>query len=101
MGRGEKARLPADYERALGATGAILAKAGQLRQAIQVYERAVAHEPFDESSHPELMKCWVKLGEPARALRHYETLAVLLREQVGTPPAPETARLYERLRAGS
>jgi predicted ATPase/DNA-binding SARP family transcriptional activator len=93
--------LRADYERVLGATGAILTKAGQLRQAVQIYERAVAHEPLDETSHRELMKCWARLGEPARALRHYDTLENLLRDQVGAPPAPETVRLYGKLRAGT
>ena len=43
------------------------------------------------------MACWEQLGENARAVRHYEELAVLLREQVGVPPAAETTALYERL----
>jgi len=43
------------------------------------------------------MACWEHLGETARAVRHYEELADLLREQVGVPPAAETTALYERL----
>ncbi len=93
--------LRADYEMAMGATGAILANAGQLRQAVQVYERATAHDPLDETAHRELMKCWVRLGEPARALRHYEQLEELLRSEMNAAPAPETARLYQKLRSGT
>jgi predicted ATPase/two-component SAPR family response regulator len=93
--------LRANYEMALGATGAILANGGQFRQAVQIYERAVAHEPLDEAAHRELMKCWSRLGEPARALRHYQRLQDILRKELGSPPAPETARVYESLRVGA
>jgi DNA-binding SARP family transcriptional activator len=47
------------------------------------------------------MSCWVRLGETARAVRHYEELTELLREQVGVPPAEETTALYRRLTATS
>lgn len=91
-------QLRADFEMALGAAGAVLASTGRLREAVEVYERAVSHDPLDETSHRELMKCWARLGEPARALRHYEGLTEVLRREVGAPPAPETARLYQALR---
>jgi predicted ATPase/two-component SAPR family response regulator len=93
--------LRTNYEMALGATGAILVNAGQFRQAVQIYERAVAHEPLDEAAHRELMKCWARLGEPARALRHYQKLQDFLRKEIGSPPAAETARLYESLRGST
>jgi DNA-binding SARP family transcriptional activator len=43
------------------------------------------------------MNCWVRLGETARAVRHYGELVELLQEQVGVPPAAETTALYRRL----
>ncbi len=43
------------------------------------------------------MDCWARLGETARAVRHYEELVALLQEQVGVPPAAETTALYRRL----
>ena len=43
------------------------------------------------------MACWEQLGETARAVKHYEELAALLKGQVGVPPAAETTALYERL----
>ncbi len=46
------------------------------------------------------MRCHAALGERGRAIRHYEELVELLEEQLGTPPAPETRALQERLRAG-
>jgi DNA-binding SARP family transcriptional activator len=93
--------LRGNFEFALGATGAILVNARQFRQAAQVYERAVAHEPLDEAAHRELMKCWARLGEPARALRHYQTLQDYLRKELGAPPAAETAGVYDDIRAAT
>jgi DNA-binding SARP family transcriptional activator len=46
------------------------------------------------------MRCQAALGERGRAIRHYEELAELLDEQLGTAPAPETSALYESLRSG-
>jgi hypothetical protein len=44
--------------------------------------------------------CWVRLGEPARAMRHYQELVDLLQEKLGVPPAAETTALYRRLADG-
>jgi len=43
------------------------------------------------------MNCWVRLGETARAVRHYRELVELLQEQAGVAPAAETTALYGRL----
>ena len=67
---------------------------GPLPAAAAAFRRAVAHEPLNETAHRELMNCWARLGETARAVRHYDELAELLRAQVGVPPAAETTALY-------
>ena len=87
------------FESALLATGRLQVAAGRHQAAAAAFRRAVAHEPLNESAHRELMACWVQLGETARAVRHYEELVQLLRDQVGVPPAPETAALYQKLLA--
>jgi predicted ATPase/DNA-binding SARP family transcriptional activator len=85
------------FESALLAAGRLHAAAGRFQAAVTAFRRAIEHEPLNESAHRELMTCWERLGETARAVRHYEELAALLREQVGVPPATETTALYERL----
>ena len=89
------------YESGLLATGRLQAAAGRHQAAAAAFRRAVAHEPLNESAHRELMSCWDRLGETARAVRHYEELAEVLRDQVGVPPATETTALYQRLLAKS
>jgi len=93
-----RAGLRRDYERALGGAGGLLAADGRLREAIEVYQRAIAHEPLDEAAHRALMECWAAVGQPGRALRHYEELRELLHAEVGGAPAAQTAALYARLR---
>jgi predicted ATPase/DNA-binding SARP family transcriptional activator len=89
------------FESALLATGRLQTAAGRHQAAAAVFRRAVAHEPLNETAHRELMSSWARLGETARAVRHYEELTELLRQQVGVPPAPETTALYRRLTSAS
>ena len=104
MSAGEWALIRRDelrraFESALLATGRLQVAAGRHQAAATAFRRAVAHEPLNESAHRELMACWVQLGETARAVRHYEELVQLLRDQVGVAPAAETAALYRKLLA--
>jgi len=92
--RGELRRR---YETALFASGRLHAAAGRHQAAVTAFRRAIEHEPLNESAHRELMACWEQLGETARAVRHYEELVALLRDEVGVAPAAETTALYERL----
>ena len=104
MSAGEWALIRRDelrraFESALLATGRLQVAAGRHQAAATAFRRAVAHEPLNESAHRELMACWAQLGETARAVRHYEELVQLLRDQVGVAPAAETAALYRKLLA--
>jgi predicted ATPase/DNA-binding SARP family transcriptional activator len=93
-----RAGLRLAYERALGSAGRLLVTDGRVREAIEVYQRALAHEPLDEAAHRALMECWAASGQAARALRHYGELSELLRVRVGGAPAAQTTALYARLR---
>ena len=102
MSAGEWAHVRRDelarsFESALLATGRMHMAAGRFQPAAAAFRRAVSHEPLNETAHRELMTCWERLGETARAVRHYEELANLLRRQVGVAPAAETTALYTRL----
>lgn len=102
MSAGEWAQARRDelrrrFESALLAVGRLQAAAGRYQAAVTAFRRAIEHEPLNESAHRGLMTCWERLGETARAVRHYEDFAALLREQVGVPPAGETTELYKRL----
>ena len=87
------------FESALLAIGRLQVAAGRYQAAAAAFRRVIGHEPLNESAHRELMSCWARLGETARAIRHYEELAGTLQDQLGAAPSAETTALYERLRA--
>jgi predicted ATPase/two-component SAPR family response regulator len=89
------------YQEALLSLGGLLYGEGRYGEAAQVYRRAIDHDSYLEVAHRELMRSYAALGERGQALRHYQTLVELLREELGSSPAPETTKLYERLREGA
>lgn len=69
-------------------------------QAADVYRRLIALDPYLETAHRELMRCLARQCETGQAVRHYQTLSRLLRDELNAQPAPETTLLFERLRRG-
>jgi SARP family transcriptional regulator, regulator of embCAB operon len=53
--------------------------------------------PFRESGHCILMEALERRGNVAEALRAYERLRVLLREELGVAPSPAVQAVYRRL----
>ena len=88
------------YQEALLLLGHLLFARGRYAEAADAYRKTVAHDPYLEVAHRELMRCQAALGERGRALRQYEELVVLLDEELSTRPAPETTAIYESIRAG-
>lgn len=70
-----------------------LARAGDERAG----RAAVSLAPFRESARAALIETLLARGNVAEALRTYDELRVLLREELGTTPGPELVALHERL----
>jgi non-specific serine/threonine protein kinase len=87
------------YGESLLLLGGLLLAQERHAEASEAYRRAISHDRFLEEAHRGLMRSQAALGERGRALRHYEELVVLLEEQLGATPAPETVALYESLRS--
>ncbi|MDQ5894395.1 MAG: family ATPase [Actinomycetota bacterium] len=58
---------------------------------------AVEAAPFRESARTALIEVIEAQGNIAEALRAYEDFRILLRDELGTFPAPELSAVYERL----
>jgi predicted ATPase/two-component SAPR family response regulator len=87
------------FEQALLALGRLLAEAGRLTEAAQVYQRALAHDPLLEVAHRELMRCYARQGERGQALRQYDVLRRRLADELDVEPAPATSTLHQRIRS--
>ena len=69
-------------------------------RAAEMYRRVIDKDDVLEAAHRELMRCYARSGERGQALRHYQVLARIMQDELGSPPAPESVALYERLKRG-
>lgn len=69
----------------------------EIPSAERTARRLVEREPFRESGHRLLMRALAAGGNVADALRAYERLATLLRDELGVDPGPETKDLHRSL----
>jgi DNA-binding SARP family transcriptional activator len=60
--------------------------------------RLLAYDPCREDAHRVVMRCHVRRGERAQALRYYQTVRAILRVEFDAEPEPATTALYEQVR---
>jgi predicted ATPase/class 3 adenylate cyclase len=80
--------------RAGEALAAAALAAGDAATAVEAATDAVARAPYRESSYRLLMRAHDLAGNRAEALRAYERCRVMLAEELGVSPAPDTEALY-------
>jgi DNA-binding SARP family transcriptional activator len=68
------------------------------RESIRIARRILAEDTFLENIHREIMLCHAMMGDRVAALRHYEKLQLVFRQELGVSPTRETTALYNRLR---
>ena len=67
-------------------------------QALSVYQKGLAVDPFEETFYQRMMRCCFHLGRYAKAVGHYQTCCQILENDLGVPPSEETQRLYQNVR---
>ena len=72
----------------------------ELGAAERASRTLVARAPYRETGHRFLMESLAAAGNVAEALRVYEDLRVLLRDELGAAPATEVQELHRRLLGG-
>ena len=70
---------------------------GELPAADRAARALIQREPYRESGYAVLMELLAARGNAAEALRVYDQLRVLLRDELGATPAPHVTALNERL----
>lgn len=68
--------------------------------AASTFEHALTLDNYLESAHRGLMRALARQGDGAGALHHFNDLRLMMRNELGAEPSPETLLLYERLRRG-
>jgi DNA-binding SARP family transcriptional activator len=84
----------------LSARGGLAAGGTGPGEAERASRELIERSPYRESGYQLLMEALAADGNPAEALRVYERLRQLLRDELGTSPAPELQQLHTRLLEG-
>lgn len=67
----------------------------QVEDALPLYEKIVAEDPYQEEIHRKIMRAYLESGQRAAAVKHYQELEAFLREDLDIDPMPETTALYK------
>jgi DNA-binding SARP family transcriptional activator len=70
---------------------------GRLEFALSAALTAVAADPLRESAHRRVMRAHLAEGNPAEALRQFDMVRRLLREELGLAPCEETRAVVAHL----
>ena len=87
--------------RALEALADACVRLGEFGAAEQASLAAVSAAPFRESGYRLLMEVHLLAGNQAEALRVFDDLRRVLRDELGTVPGPEAQAVYERALHGT
>jgi predicted ATPase/DNA-binding SARP family transcriptional activator len=93
----ERARLAALHYQALRELSVRLVRTDAPERAIDYARLAVTAEPLDEEAHCDLIRLYRKIGQPSTALRQYEQLTKLLREELRAAPSAAARELAAQI----
>lgn len=66
-------------------------------EAIEYGLRILRDDPLREEVHRQVIKLYALNQQPAEALKQYRTCQMILREELGIEPMPETQQLLQKL----
>jgi DNA-binding SARP family transcriptional activator len=64
-----------------------------------LWNRVLEVDPTDEEAHRQIMRASLEAGNRQAAIRQFERLREVLREELGVGPDPESVALYEKVLA--
>jgi len=74
---------------------------GAYEESLACGRQILGLDPLREEIHREMMRLYVKAGQRALAVRHYQSCRKVLEEELAVPPMEETQRLYRQILQGS
>jgi len=95
----EQRRLADLYYRAVRRLTKHFEQTEQWERALDCARRAAALDPLREESQYELMRLLLLAGQPSAALRQFEEIERLLRDELNTAPSVAIRRLAEEIRS--
>jgi DNA-binding SARP family transcriptional activator len=94
----ERERLRALYLNLLARLADHTFGRGEYAECLDRALRLLAHDPCREDAHRLVMRCHVRRGERAQALRQYQLCETVLRAEFDAAPEPATRELFDLVR---
>jgi len=94
----ERERLRARYLMVLAQLADHYYQANDYMACLEYVWQLLARDSCREDAHRLVMRCYVRRGERAAALHHYQVCVDLLRDQLDVSPEPATVALVEQIR---
>lgn len=76
-------------------------RASQFNAALATAQKILSIEPFDETAHRAVMRCYAQQGFPRRAIEHFKALEIDIRRELDVEPDRRTAEVYREIVRGS
>ena len=97
----ERERLRHLAHKAMTQLLALRMRASRFNDALGTAQKILAIEPFDETAHRAIMRCYARQGFPRRAVDHFKALEVDIRRELGLEPDRQTVEVYREVIRGS
>jgi DNA-binding SARP family transcriptional activator len=94
----ERERLHARYLTLLARLGQYHFERGRFEDGLDYALALLRADPCREDGHRLAMRCYLKLGERAQAMRQFRICEVLIRDEYAASPEPATIDLYDQIR---
>ncbi len=93
----EQHRMRALLLEALEQLAKELEQSAQFERALSFAIRAVNTDPLREEAHRTVMRLYAAMAEPSAALRHYDNLTALLKQELDAAPSAATRALSREI----
>jgi DNA-binding SARP family transcriptional activator len=90
----QRERLRALRSRGLHVLMSVSVENRESALAVQYADEMVALDPFRETGYQQLMRLHAQMGNRGEALRVFNRLRELLRDELGTSPSPQSEAVY-------
>lgn len=94
----ERERLRARYLTLLAQLAEYHYQAGDFSTALEYLWQLLVRDPCREDAHRLVMRCYLRHGERAAALHHYQICVDVLRTEFDATPEAATVALYNQIR---
>ncbi len=85
------------YLRVIGALAKLALAEKRYAETLRLTEQILAIDPYREDVHRSALKAIAGQGKPAALKKHYDSMADLLKKDLGIEPSAETRKVYSSL----